>query len=187
MRRLAVLCCSVLFFAGIAFAQMAPPPGPDTLGSDHPMVGAHTGDSPSVDPQQTQRTTGSMGSTTGYQGNPDFAGSAPNPARGVQGQNPAAPPAPAAPPDHFHPVPTRHKQAKAMAQQKKAKPQQNNQENKEKAGKTGASKAGPSAPAGAARDFAPDSDSALPGVYEPSDPPEVVITVHHRALARWKI
>ncbi len=184
MRCLAALCAGLLLYAGAAFAQETPPPGSDVLGSHSSTTPAQTpGTVPSVDPQQNQRTTGTTGSTTGYQRNPDFAGSPPNPARGVQGQNPssAVPAAPSATPDQFHPLPQKKKQ--------------NNKKDGNK-GQPAKPKANPP-DRGAAVDVMPPGipDGALPspdtdksGADSPdvADPEVVVMSPRARLLARVK-
>ncbi len=88
MRTLLMLGAASLLFAGVALAQQTPP-GPDTLGSYPSSVHSQPPPTtPSTNPQQNQDTTGTLGSTTGYNRNPDYAGSPPSPAQGVQGQNP---------------------------------------------------------------------------------------------------
>ncbi len=92
MRTLVTLAAAILLYAGVALAQQTPP-GPDTLGSYPGSVHSQPPPTaPTTNPEQNQQTTGTMGSTTGYNRNPDYAGSPPNPARGVQGQNPSTAP-----------------------------------------------------------------------------------------------
>ncbi len=89
MRCLAALAAFLLLSFLPALGQQTPP-GPDTLGSrpSNPQAG-DIHQAPSTSTDQNQQMTGTEGSTTGYAGQPAFAGSPPNAARSVQGHNPS--------------------------------------------------------------------------------------------------
>lgn len=74
MRRLMISFAMLLFAAGMALAQKTPP-GADILGSDHPVARNGVRSEPTATPDANQRMTNTTGSSSGYDGNPAFAGS----------------------------------------------------------------------------------------------------------------
>lgn len=70
-----MLAISVLLLSGcLAWAQKTPPGG-DMLGSDRPAAQGGVRTSPAVTPDANQRVSGTLGTSSGYEGTGTYAGS----------------------------------------------------------------------------------------------------------------